>query len=136
MQELVHCDAHPDPMIFDLLLTLNDGEVCIALFNGTLVNNQTTVQQQTYDITIHSVPIAAAPGGLYLKFSGATGGTQVLLRWDTPGTNLLYFVNANGANSTLQIATDPAFSIPGTSCPSDPVALVAGDASQWSSARV
>lgn len=118
-------------MIIDILITLNDSEVCIALYNGALQNNQTTIQQQTYDITIHSVPIATAPGGHYLKFNNPIQGTQVLLRWDTPGTNLLYFVNASGGNSTMQIATDPAFTIPGSSCPSDPSVLVVTDASQW-----
>ncbi len=119
-------------MIIDILLTLNDSEVCIALYNGALQNNQTTIQQQTYDITIHSVPIATAPGGHYLKFNNPMPGTQVLLRWDTPGTNLLYFVNANGTSSTMQIAADPAFPIPGSVCPSDPSVLSAADAKSWS----
>jgi hypothetical protein len=109
--------------IIDVEVAINDQEVCIALFNGTLVNNNVTVQQTTYDITIRAIAFAGSPESRYLRFINATGGTVVRLQWDTAELFLAYQANANGGSSTLRIGPGAAFPILSSQCPGDPAQL-------------
>lgn len=117
--------------VFEVALTLNDQEVCIALFDGLLVDNQINIEQTDYDVTVHSVQFNTAPGGRFLRFTNATGGTIVRLQWETPQTALAYQPNANGGSSTISIDSGTPFPILGSQCPGDPSLLNVKDALRY-----
>jgi hypothetical protein len=114
--------------VFEVALTLNDQEVCIALFDGQLVNNQIRIEQTDFDVNVHSKQFSTGPGGRFLKFTSATGGTIVRLQWDTPQNALAYQPNANGGSSTISIDGGTSFPILGSQCPGDPSLLNVKDA--------
>lgn len=117
--------------VFEVALTLNDQEVCIALFDGQLLDNRINVEQTDYDITVHSVQFNTAPGGRLLRFTNATGGTIVRMQWDTPQNALPFQANANGGNSLVAIDGGTPFPILGSQCPGDPSLLSVKDALRY-----